>query len=197
MSALQKLHITPERYLEQERKAQCKSEYYQGEIFAMAGTTRKHSVVNARVIMILGNALRGKPCTVNTNDLRIHIPENSLFTYPDVSVVCGKPEMLDNEFDTLLNPLLIVEVLSDSTENYDRNGKFRLYRSIASLREYVLVSQDEPRIETFFKNEQSQWLYTEAVGLDASITLHSLNAEISLAEVYATIEFDADRTGVR
>ncbi|TAE22626.1 MAG: Uma2 family endonuclease [Candidatus Kapaibacterium sp.] len=201
MSAQPKTFISQEEYLRRERLATYKSEYYQGEIFplhptstdeateiTMAGARRAHSGINANVIGGLIVGLRGRTCTVYTNDLRVHIPENTLYTYPDASVVCGKSEMLDNSFDTLLNPLLIVEVLSDSTEMYDRDTKFQLYRSIASLREYVLVSQYKYCVQSYFLNDRNEWVYTDALGLESSLYLASVDVHLALADIYANVE---------
>ncbi len=199
MSAQPKPCISQEEYLRRERLADYKSEYYRGEIFPMtpelrsdtsemAGARAVHSAINANTIAALINGLRGRPCSVFTSDLRVHIPANTLYTYPDASVVCGKTEMLDNEFDTLLNPLLIVEVLSDSTEDYARNGKFRLYRSIPSLREYILVSQYEHVIASYFLNDQRQWIYTDAEGVESALYLASLDMSLSFADVYANLD---------
>lgn len=188
MSARPKSFISQEEYLRRERLADYKSEYYQGEIFAMAGATLPHSVITANVTTLLNNALHGKGCFAMSNDMRVHIPENSLYTYPDVTVVCGKAELLNNTFDTLLNPTLIVEVLSDSTEEYDRNAKFRLYRSIPSLREYVLVSQYEHVVASYFLNDRKEWIYTDAEGMESSLYLASLDITLSFADVYANCE---------
>jgi Uma2 family endonuclease len=188
MSAQPKLFISEEEYLRRERLADYKSEYYQGEIFAMAGATHPHNVITGAVITALNIALRGKGCYAVSSDMRVHIPANSLFTYPDASVICGKANLLPNAFDTLLNPRLIVEVLSDSTEEYDRNGKFRLYRSISSLREYVLVSQKAYHVTSYFLNDSNEWVYTDAEGVDASLQLPSLDITIALADAYANVE---------
>jgi Uma2 family endonuclease len=200
MSAQAKTYISEEEYLRRERLANYKSEYYKGEIFplhrdslnstdlTMAGARRAHSGINANAIAALIMGVRGRECSVYTSDLRVHIPENSLYTYPDASVVCGKAEMLDGQFDTVLNPLLLLEVLSESTQDYDRNGKFRLYRSIASLREYVLISQKEYHIASYFLNDAKQWVYTDAEGVDTSLYLASVGIDLALAEVYANIE---------
>jgi Uma2 family endonuclease len=204
MSAQPKRFISPQEYLDRERCAEVKSEYYQGEIFpmefssegggngivAMAGARRAHSAINANVISALVVGLRGRGCTVYTNDLRLHIPANSLYTYPDATVVCGKAEMLDGEFDTLLNPLLLVEVLSASTEDEDRNAKFRLYRSIPSLCEYVMVSQYEHHIASYYRNHSGDWIYTDAEGFHASLHLPSVQTDLVFADVYAGIEME-------
>lgn len=188
MSAQAKTFISEEEYLRRERLADYKSEYYQGEIFAMAGASFSHNIITASTTTALNNGLRGKGCYAMANDMRVHIPENSLYTYPDITVVCGKADLLAGSFDTLLNPSLIVEVLSVSTEDYDRNAKFRLYRSIASLREYVLVSQYEHCVQSYFLNENKQWIYSDAVGVESALYLAAVDVRLALADVYANVE---------
>ncbi len=188
MSANAKPFISQEEYLRRERLADYKSEYYQGEIFAMAGASFAHNIINSSTTTALNNALRGKGCHAMANDMRVHIPENSLYTYPDITVVCGKADLQTDAFDTLLNPTLIVEVLSDSTEMYDRDTKFQLYRSIASLREYVLVSQYKYCVQSYFLNDRNEWVYTDALGLESSLYLASVDVRLALADVYANVE---------
>ncbi len=154
----------------------------------MAGASFAHNIITASTTTALNNALHGKGCYAMSNDMRVHIPENSLYTYPDITVVCGKPELLPNTFDTLLNPTLLVEVLSDSTENYDRKAKFRLYRSIPSLREYVLVSQYEYFVCSYSLNDRKQWVFTDAEGVESSFYLASLDIALLLSDVYANCE---------
>jgi Uma2 family endonuclease len=143
MAAIPKTLITEEAYLEQERSATSKSEYYNGEVFAMAGATKEHNKIVASIIIGLGLHLKGKKCSIFPSDIRVHNNSNSLYTYPDVTVVCGQEEYFDDKFDTLLNPTIIFEVLSPATEDYDRGTKFKLYRSIPSLQNFVLVSSTE------------------------------------------------------
>ncbi len=138
----------------------------------------------------LVNQLRGQPCTVQANDMRVRIQPGGLYTYPDISVVCGESKLADEHFDTLLNPVLIIEVLSKSTEAYDRGTKFQHYRQLESLQEYLLIAQDQARIERFERSAEGQWLLSEAVGLDSSLELHSIPATLSLAEVYEKVRFD-------
>jgi len=144
MSALPKPFVTPEQYLEIERKADYKSEYHSGQVFAMAGASREHNLLVGSIVRRLGNLLDGRPCETYPSDMRVLVSATGLYTYPDVSVACGEPEFLDGSLDVLLNPLLIVEVLSPSTESYDRGAKFALYQRLPSLQEYVLVSQNAP-----------------------------------------------------
>jgi Uma2 family endonuclease len=148
--------LTPDEYLSAERSASQKHEYFGGEIFAMAGCTERHDTISANVTTALGNALRGGPCRPHTSDMRIHIPATGLYTYSDGLVVCGA-QFTDQTRDTLTNPAVIFEVLSDSTEGYDRGRKFDNYRSIPSLMDYVLVSQHEVLVEHFVRQEDGTW----------------------------------------
>ena len=138
-----------EEYLEMEKAATEKHEYYQGEIFAMAGPKFQHVVIAGNVFGQLKNKLKGKPCQPLGSDMRVHVPKNTLFTYPDISVVCGSPEFLNNDEWNLLNPTVIIEVLSPSTRNYDRGDKFNLYRDIPTLKEYILVDSQTISIAAF------------------------------------------------
>lgn len=182
-SAPQQL-FTIEEYLEREEKAEYKSEYYKGEIFAMAGGTPPHSAISVNVLYALMERLR-KKCRVFNNDMRIHIPVLQYFTYPDISVVCGKREYFSDK--ALMNPTLIIEVLSDSTESYDRGTKFRLYSRISSLQEYVLVSQNERIVEVFRRNEQQRWeLFVFAE--NENVELASVDCTITMDEIYEDME---------
>ncbi len=150
--------MTAPDYLQIERAAENKSEFRDGEIFAMAGGTFAHSAIAANMLRQLGNKLEGRPCVPCTSDLRVKIEMAGAYAYPDVSVVCGERQFEDERRDTLLNPTVIVEILSDSTESYDRGRKFELYRRIPSLREYLLVSQRAPHIEQFIRQPNGGWL---------------------------------------
>jgi len=190
MALAEPIHrLTEAEYLEIERKAGFKSEYFQGEMFAMAGGTRAHSLIAMNLGRELGNRLRGRSCVVYNSDLRVRVESAGFYTYPDLSVACSEQKLVDNQEDTLLNPVVIVEVLSDSTEAYDRGAKFELYRQISSLQEYLLVSQRRPRIEQFVRQVGSEWLLREAVGLDTKLVLPSLDITVALAEVFANVEF--------
>ena len=156
MTAIGAQKWTPEEYLATERSALRKHEYFGGEIFAMAGATERHDTITANVTTALGNALRGGPCRPHTSDMRIHIPATGLYTYSDGLVVCG-PQFTDETRDTLVNPAVLFEVLSDSTEGYDRGRKFDNYRSIPSLKDYVLVSQHEILVEHFVRQDDGTW----------------------------------------
>ncbi len=189
MSAQEQSFCTPEEYLERERAAAHKSEYYAGEIVAMAGATPAHNVLVAGVITALGTRLRGTPCTTYASDLRIKCGPSGLFCYPDVSVLCEPPQFHDEHQDVVTNPTLIVEMLSASTEGYDRGAKFAQYRRLASLREYVLVSQEEARMEVFTRGEDGRWTLTEAVGREAMCPLSCLDIGLPLSEVYERVVF--------
>jgi Uma2 family endonuclease len=182
-------HLTEEEYLRIERAAEYKSEYYAGEMFAMGGGTSAHSLINANAIRTIGNRLMGKPCVPYDSNLRVKIPSTGLYTYPDIVVICGPLEFVDNERDTVTNPTLLVEVLSDSTEAYDRGKKFAHYRTIPSFREYVLVSQRSPLVEVFLRQPDETWKLTVYRDLDAVARLESIEAELPLSEVYYRVEF--------
>lgn len=195
MSALAHRFYTPEEYLELERAAPYKSEYYAGEIFAMAGASPAHNILVAGIIAALVFRLRGTPCTTLASDIKVAPSPASRFSYPDVTVFCGSPQFYDEHQDVLLNPMLIVEVLSPSTEAYDRGAKFAQYRRLDSLREYVLVSQTEARIEVFTRGAEATWVLSEAVGLDAMCSLPSLDIILPLSEIYERVEFAPDGPG--
>jgi Uma2 family endonuclease len=180
--------LTETEYLELDRGAEGKSEFYEGEVFAMSGGTRWHSLIAANLSRELGNQLRGR-CLVYDSNLRIKVEVTGLHTYPDVTVACGEPRFADQEQDTLLNPTLLVEVLSASTEAYDRGKKFEHYRRIPSLREYLLVSQTEPRIEQFICQGGGEWLLRDVFGIENRLALPSLDIAISLGEVFAHVQF--------
>ena len=180
--------MTPEEYLERERQAETKSEYFAGEVFAMAGAGEAHNLIVTNVIIALGTQLRKRPCKVYPSDMRVLVSPTGLYTYPDVVVVCGEPRFLDEKRDTLLNPTLLVEILSESTEAYDRGKKFEHYRQIESLQEYLLVSQVAPRVERFLRQEAGTWLFSEAKGLHATAELTSIQCRLPLAEVYEKVD---------
>lgn len=190
MSAVPKKRLTAEEYLEFERGSEIKHEFYNGRIYAMAGAKRRHNLIALNIGSEIRTHLKGRNCEAYPSDMRIYIPRFGLYTYPDVSVVCGKPEFQDAVLDTLLNPVLLIEILSDSTESYDRGKKFQHYRSIESLQEYVLVSQNEARIEKYIRQGDGFWVLSEAVGVDSSIMFESIDCPISLAEVYDKIDLE-------
>lgn len=176
--------MTYAEYLAAEAVSEVRHEYLNGEVWAMAGGTPEHAALAAAMIRELGASLRGKPCRPFSSDLRVHIPDTGLSTYPDVSVVCGQLETAPDDRDAVTNPVVLVEVLSESTEGYDRGAKAAHYRRIPSLREYVLVSQAEPRIEVHRRAESGRWEILEARPGE-TIELVSLGARLDVAAIYA------------
>ena len=189
MAVAQKVpRLSEAEYLQLDRMAEIKSEFFDGEMFAMAGGTRAHSLIATNLIRELGNRLKGTGYMVYNADLRVKVEATGLLTYPDVSVVCGTQRFLDDEHDTLLNPTLLVEVISESTEAYDRGKKFENYRQITSCREILLVSQREARIEQYIR-QTAEWTLKEAVGIQAQLELPSLGIVLPLGEDFANVEF--------
>jgi Uma2 family endonuclease len=179
-----KQKYTIEEYLEMEEAATEKHEYYQGEIFAMSGPKFQHVKICANLQSYLGNKLRGKPCQPLGSDMRVHIKKNTLFAYPDISVVCGDPLFLNDDEWNLLNPTIIFEVLSPSTKNYDRGEKFRLYRDIPSLKEYVLIDPEAIIIEAYSINKQDLWQLKEYKNINDTLQLKSIQVSLELKEIY-------------
>jgi len=189
MASLPIHRYTPEEYLEIERKAEFKSEYYAGEMFAMAGGSPAHATISINLASELRFLFRGRPCQPFNGDVRVQISDGASYAYPDVSVVCGEQQFSDKHKDTLLNPSVIVEVLSPSTEAYDRGLKFELYCLIEGLQEYVLVSQDKMRIELFERQGDGSWRMTAMKKPEDFLHLPSVDARIRLADIYEKVEF--------
>jgi Uma2 family endonuclease len=190
MSAAGKTLLSPQEYLARERLADVRSEFYRGEILVMGGGSPRHSLIKTNLLCELRNALKGRPCTAYDSVLRIRVSATGLYTYPDASVICGELEFDDQQRDTVLNPTLLAEVLSESTEAYDRGKKFGHYRQLASLQEYLLVAQDSPRLERFARNPDGTWTLTVVSGMDQSLDLPAIGVRLSLAEVFDKVEFD-------
>lgn len=184
MAAVRKLRYTPEEYLALDRAAPTRSEYYAGEIFAMAGASEEHNIITLNVATELRAGLRGGPCRPFSADMRVSIGEAEMYAYPDVVVVCGERRFADERRDVLLNPTLIIEVLSPTTEACDRGGKFIGYRRLESLQEYLLIAQDRPHIEQYTRQPDGHWLLSEAQGLEAALHLPSVHLDLALSEVY-------------
>jgi Uma2 family endonuclease len=180
---------TVDEYLRLEAESVDRHEFHDGEILAMSGGTYAHSRINSNLIRALGNRLEGSPCGVIDSNMRVAVARSVRYVYPDCGVVCGEAafDPKDPQRTTILNPKVILEVLSPSTEAYDRGDKFRAYRSIEALNEYVLVAQDRPVIETFVRQADGRWSMTSAEGLDAAATIASLKFDLPLAEVYAGV----------
>jgi Uma2 family endonuclease len=176
-----------EEYLEIENAATEKHEYYQGEIFAMSGAKMPRNKVAKNLLVSLELKLKGKPCEPFGSDLRIHIEKNTLFTYPDISVICSDPVSLNNDGLNFINPTVIFEVLSPSTKNYDRSEKFKLYRDIPTLKEYILVEPESVFIEAFRINSQGLWELKEYNNIEESVCLLSLQVSLELKEIYAGV----------
>jgi Uma2 family endonuclease len=189
MTAVPKPRLTPEQYLAIERKAECKSEFYDGEMFAMAGASEAHNRVKDNLVGELHARLKGSGCHSYSSDMRVKVSRTGLYTYPDIVIVCGKPELEDAELDTLLNPQVIIEVLSDSTAHYCRTKKYRHYKQIESLQEYVLVAQDEPVIERRVRQADGSWAETDVEGLDQEFAFATVPVRVRLADVYAGVTF--------
>ncbi|MCI0537321.1 MAG: Uma2 family endonuclease [Verrucomicrobiales bacterium] len=181
--------LTEAEYLAIERAAPFKSEFFDGEMFAMAGGTPMHSLIGANLIAILRDKTAGRGCLTFTSDLRVKVEMTGLNTYPDVSVVCDEMRFADSEEDTLVNPTLLAEVLSDATEGYDRGEKFEHYRRIGSLQAYLLVSQRKPRLELFLRGAEGHWVLREAAGLEASLEIPPIGIALPLLEVFANVKF--------
>lgn len=184
-------YISPEEYLERERKAETRSEYVRGEIFAMAGASIRHGRIISNLIRELGNRLVEGPCEVFSTDLRLAVNAAGMYTYPDVMVVCGDPVTIDKHHDTIVNPVVIIEVLSDSTKNYDRGQKFQYYRMLPALKEYVTVSQDEVHVERHVRGSAGEWTLMEFGKLEDALELQSIDVTLPLAEIYRRIDFSS------
>jgi Uma2 family endonuclease len=189
MSSQPTTYLTPEEYLAMERKAEYKNEYIDGEIVAMTGASRKHNLIAVNIAREISQQLRGRPCETYSSDMRVRVPSARLYTYPDIVVACGEPQFEDDYVDTLLNPTLIIEVLSESTELYDRGKKFGFYRTIESLAEYLLIAQDERQIEQFVRQSDERWLLSEHRSPEATVELASIQCFLELREVYDKVAF--------
>lgn len=176
--------ISPSTYLALERASDFKSEYLNGLMVAMSGASREHNLIVTNLVAGFGHSLKGKPDEVYPGQMRVRVSDANLYTYPDVVVVCGEPQFEDREFDTLLNPAVLVEVLSDLTESYDRGKKFGFYRTLPSFTDYLLVAQDECHIEHYARQSDGRWLLTVLETLDAEVTLPSIACRLPLAEIY-------------
>lgn len=193
-------YITHQEYLELERQSETKHEYWHGEIYAMAGASKRHTLIAANVIASLHSQLKGRTCSVHTGDLRVKVSPTGLYTYPDVVVMCDNPQYDDRVQDTVSNPTVVVEILSKSTESYDRGVKFEHYRTLESLTDYLLISQESASIEHRMRQPDNRWLLSIYQGLDSVVPIPSIGCELSLSEVYERIEWpneDAARGWLR
>ena len=187
LSAAARTYLTPEEYISFERKAATKHEYLKGQIIAMSGASRAHSFITGDIFGELRDQLKGQKCEVHSSDMRVRIHSINSYFYPDVVVACEEPRFEDNVFDTLLNPRVVIEVLSPSTEVYDRGEKFEFYKQIESLKEYILVSQDKVQVEHYC-HQKSEWLKREYKELDDVVMLRSIECELRLRDIYTRTE---------
>ncbi|MBI4640700.1 MAG: Uma2 family endonuclease [Candidatus Tectomicrobia bacterium] len=188
MPLQRKPRLTPEEYLAIERAAEYKSEYFAGEIFAMAGASERHVSIVANIIYLLVGQLKGRPCKAYSNDMRLKVSPTGLYTYPDIIVICGNIVFDDEQKDTLLNPTVLIEVLSETTEAYDRGTKFAHYRALASLSDYLLISQDQPRVEHFVRQPNHQWLFSAYENIHDVVEIPSIMCKLPLVDIYDKLD---------
>lgn len=180
--------LSEEEYLRLERESDVRHEYLAGEIFAMVGASIDHNRIVTSTSFALYAQLRRRPCDLFANDMRVRVSASGLYAYPDLTVVCGEPLFLNEDTNTLLNPAVIIEVLSPSTEGYDRGKKFQHYRALRSLKEYILITQDAYHIDHFVRQSEIGWLLTEHVGPEATLQLSSIDCTLALADVYEKVD---------
>ena len=194
MSTLAQPYYTPEEYLALERKAEYKSEYINGQIYAMSGASREHNLIAGNVFAQIHTQLKGKPYEVYASRMRVKVQPTGIYIYPDVVTVCGEPRFEDDQRDTLINPAVTVEVLSPSTEAYDRGQKFAHYRKLESLTDYVLVAQDEVRVEHYarYGEKGDRWVLTEISDPDGRLHLESVGFDVGLRDIYDRVEFSRE-----
>ena len=186
-------YLTPEEYIAAERKATLKSEYLSGEIVAMSGASDTHNLITMNTSTALYNQLAERGCRVYASDMRVGISAGVSYFYPDIAVTCDKPRFEDDVFDTLINPQVIIEVLSDSTAGYDRGEKFICYRQLESLQEYILISQDQVLVEHYLRQGE-RWVLTGFSTFEDILSLVSIGAELTLHQIYRFVEFETDDT---
>lgn len=185
-----KTRMTPEEYLEFERTSEIKHEYFEGEIFAMVGASLNHNKISINLVRELGNRLKDSSCDLFSNDLRVKVQEIDKYTYPDIVIVCGDIDLeKESGMETLLNPMVIIEVLSDSTEAYDRGTKFQHYRLIPSLQEYILVSQHSYLVERYVRSEDGGWRYFSYENVEHTMEIESVKCKLMLSDIYYRVEF--------
>lgn len=187
---------TPDEYRQLEETAEFKNEYRDGEIVQMTGGTINHSRITRNLSRVLGNAIEGTAFELFSSDLRLWIPRYRRGTYPDIMAIEGEPVFTEGRNDEILNPILIVEVLSKSTKNFDREDKFRLYRSIPEFREYILINQYEFLIQQYIKTQSNEWLFRESEGETATVSFDSVGVQMSASEIYKKVVFTTDETAV-
>lgn len=185
------VRMTESEYLAFEHESDAKHEFINGYVYAMAGAKREHSLITGNIFASCHSQFQGRGCEVHQSELRVKVSASKYF-YPDITIICGEPILADDEFDNLLNPTVIVEVLSPSTEAFDRGDKFQYYRSIESLQEYILVSQEKARIEGFVRQDSGLWTFSAAIGLDAIFKLSSISCAFNLSKIYDRITLESE-----
>jgi Uma2 family endonuclease len=194
MIAHQQTYITGAAYLAAERQAVDKSEYFQGEIYIMAGASRNHNRITENLSIEIGGFLKNKTCQSYSSDLRIHVPRNSLYTYPDLIISCEEEQYLDSELDTLLNPTALIEVLSKSTGKYDQEGKFELYREIDSLQEYITVHSQQMKASVWQKSTDGFWTLAQEISQPTDLLhIRTIGLTFPLADLYQRVDFQKVR----
>ena len=189
----EKIKMSQEEYLEFERNSDFRHEYFRGEIYAMVGARVNHNRISSNIIAQVKNKFKAShsSCDVFASDMRVKIQENGKYTYPDIVAVCGDIELEDQKFDTLLNPVVIMEILSESTEAYDRGVKFQHFRLIPSLKEYILVSQYSYLVEKYVRGDGGKWIYSSYEDIDQTIKIDSIDCELQLSDIYYRVEFES------
>lgn len=182
----------PQDYLTQERQAEFKSEYIDGDVVAMTGASRQHNLISLNIAASLHSQLRSRPCEIYMGDMRVAVDEAKFYTYPDIVVACEDPQFLDGELDTLLNPTLLIEVLSPSTASYDRGEKFSRYRQLSSLQEYLIVAQSTPALEHYRKQNEREWILIDITDCEALVELPSIQCQLAMRDIYEKANFDSE-----
>lgn len=187
MIAQPKPYRTEQEYIQFERASIGKHEYFDGQIYAMTGASRIHNLIAGNTLAMLHRQLRKKPCEIFPSDMRVKVTRTGLYTYPDLVIICGKPEFTDDTLDTLINPLVLIEILSPSTERYDRGMKAQNYRTIGTLQDYILIAQDQYHVEHYARQDTGQWLLQEAIGRESALTIRSIESTLALGDVYEKV----------
>ncbi|WP_446008365.1 Uma2 family endonuclease [Candidatus Electrothrix sp.] len=180
--------ISPEEYLNIERRSTSRSEYVDGEMFAMAGATRQHNRISSNLVSEINQHIKSGDCNIYSSDLRVHVPSTGYFTYPDIVITCGKEEFTDAHNDVLVNPLVIIEILSDSTASIDRGKKFEQYRELASFVEYLLIEQRTPHIEQYILYDAQEWRYRTIRGIDEQVIIQAIDCTLLLRDIYHKVD---------
>lgn len=187
---LEEPYVTPEEYLQREREAETRSEYYDGRIVAMSGASWEHNLINSNIAGTLHALMKGKPCYVTSNDLKVRAKKRNSYVYPDTAVICGKPQFESSSDGIALNPIVVVEVLSPSTQARDRREKRDIYQSLESLQAYLLVSQDSPRVALHTRQPDGSWRDVVVVGLESAVAIEPLECSLRMEDVYRNVEFE-------